>query len=178
MGCGKRRLAVVLLALSCAASCKRVVAPRLDAVRALRNEVRPAFQPPGDGLLKPADVDLFLKVRGRAKSVTVGEALAAAGADAVEFAWVRARIQEALLALDAERATASSGESYARGIAALREARKAARDPKVRARLDTEIATLERERASLRRTGPGTAGLLRNASIVGRRRAEIEAAGL
>jgi hypothetical protein len=175
---GKRGLVLVLLALASAAGCKRVAPPRLDAVRALRNQVRPAFEPPADGLLKPGDVDLFLRVRGRAKSVSVGEALAAAGADAGEFAWVRARIQEALFALAAERATSASADAYARGIAALREARKAARDPKVTARLDAEIATLERERAGLRRGGPGTAGLSRNVALVARRRVEIEAAGL
>jgi hypothetical protein len=94
-----------------------------------------------------------------------------------EFGWVRARIQEALLALDAERAASAAAESYARGTAALREARRATKDPKTAARLDAEIATLERERAGLRRAAPGSSGLARNAALVSRRRAEIEAAG-
>ena len=81
------------------------------------------------------------------------------------------------MALDADRVFAASAESYARGIAAVREARKAARDPKTIARLDAEIATLERERGTLRRPGPGFPSISRNAALVSRRRGEIEAAG-
>ena len=138
--------------------------------------MRPAFQAPTDNLLTPAQVDLFLRIRASARGASLGEALAAAGADPGEFAWVRARLQEALLTLDADRIFAASAESYARGIAAVREARKAARDPKTIARLDAEIATLERERGTLRRPGPGLSSVSRNAALVSRRRAEIVAA--
>ncbi len=97
--------------------------------------------------------------------------------DPAEYAWVRARIQEALLALDADRVAAASSEGYARAIAGVREARRSTRDPKIAARLDAEIATLERERASLRKTGPASGSLQRNAALVSPRRAQIEAAG-
>jgi hypothetical protein len=169
--------AVGLAALASGAACKRVEAPRLSAAGAFNRVARPAFQPPSDSLLTPAQLDLFLRIRAGARAVSLGEALAAAGADPGEFAWVRARIQEALLALDADRVFAAAAESYARGIAAAREARKAARDPKTIARLDAEIATLERERGTLRRPGPGLPSVSRNAALVSRRRGEIEAAG-
>lgn len=169
--------AAALAALASGAACKRIEAPRLNAVGAFNRVVRPAFQPPTDSLLTPGQVELFLRIRTGARGGSLGEALAAAGADPGEFAWVRARIQEALLALDADRVFAASAESYARGIAAVREARKAARDPKTIARLDAEIATLERERGTLRRPGPGLPSVSRNAALVSRRRGEIEAAG-
>lgn len=146
-------------------------------MRAIKARVAPAFQPPADGLLKPAQVDAFVRVRSRSRGGSVADALAAAGLDPLEFAWVRARIQEALLALEADRVASASLESYARGIASLREARKAARDPRTAARLDAELATLERERAALRKGGPPAASVSRNAGLVARRRAEIEAAG-
>lgn len=177
MGRGIRWPAFAILAVALAGGCNRVDPPRLGAVRALRNGVRPAFRAPADGLLQASQVDLFVKVRARNRGVSLGEAVAAIGADPVEFAWVRARIQEAILALEADRVAAASAESYARGIAVLREARKTARDPKTAARIDAEIATLERERATLRRAGAGAAQLSRNAAIVAPRRAEIEAAG-
>jgi hypothetical protein len=173
-----RLAAAAILFFAPCGACKRIEPPRLDAVRAFQRVARPAFQPPGDNLLTAAQVDLFLKVRTGARGVSLGEALTAAQADPGEFAWVRARIQEALLALDADRVFAASAESYARGIAALREARKAARDPKTLGRLDAEIATLERERGTLRRPGSGIASVSHNAALVSRRRAEIEAAGL
>jgi hypothetical protein len=172
-----RFFAAAGLVLAGCAACKRIEPPRLDAVRAFNRVARPVFQPPADNLLTPGQVDLFLKIRAGARGSSVGEALAAAGADVGEFTWVRARIQEALLALDADRIFAASAESYARGIAALREARKAARDPKTAARLDAEIATLERERGTLRRPGAGLPSVSRNAALVSRRRGEIEAAG-
>src|SRR5215831_16788879 len=164
---------LVAAALALASACKRVERPRLDPVGAFARVARPAFVPPADGLLTPAHVDLFLKVRASSRGGSVGEALAASGADAGEFTWVRARIQEALMALDADRIAAASSESYARGVAALREARRAARDSKSAARLDAEIAALERERATLRRPNAGIASVSRNAALIARRRTEI-----
>lgn len=160
-----------------AAGCRRAAQPERDPVGVLKSGARPAFQAPVDGLLKPQQVDLFLKVRLRARTETMAQALAAAGSDPAEYGWVRARIQEALLALDADRVAAASSESYTRAIAALRQTRKSAPDAKTGARLDAEIATLERERASLRKSGPASASLKRNAALVSQRRAQIEAAG-
>jgi hypothetical protein len=174
---GIRVAAAAASLLAAAVSCKRIEPPRLDAVRAFNRVARPTFQPPTDSLLTPAQLDLFLKIRTAARGGALGEALTAAGADPGEFTWVRARIQEALLTLDADRVFAASSESYARGLAALREARKAARDPKTAARLDAEIGTLERERGTLRKPGPGLPSIARNAALVSRRRGEIEAAG-
>jgi len=174
---GIRVAAAAASLLAAAVSCKRIEPPRLDAVRAFNRVARPTFQPPTDSLLTPAQLDLFLKIRTAARGGALGEALTAAGADPGEFTWVRARIQEALLTLDADRVFAASSESYARGLAALREARKAARDPKTAARLDAEIGTLERERGTLRKPGPGLPSIASNAALVSRRRGEIEAAG-
>jgi hypothetical protein len=172
------KTAAAILVLAACSSCKRIEPPKLDALRAFNRVARPVFQPAADGVLTPAQVDLFLKVRAGARAGSLADALASIGADPGEFTWVRARIQEALLALDADRVFAASAESYARGVAALRDARKAARDPQTIARLDAEIATLEKERASLRRPGPGLPSVARNAALVSRRRVEIEAAGL
>ncbi len=135
-----------LAALASGAACKRIEAPRLKAVGAFNRVARPAFQPPTDSLLTPAQVALFLRIRTGARGGSLGEALAAVGADPGEFAWVRARIQEALLALDADRVFAASAESYARGIAAAprgaqggpgsedhRAARRGDRDARARA---------------------------------------------
>jgi hypothetical protein len=169
--------AVGVAALALGSGCKRVEPPKIDPVGAFNRVARPAFAPPADGLLTPAHVDLFLKVRAASRGSSVGDALASAGADAGEFTWVRARIQEALMALEADRVAAASSESYARGIAALREARKSARDAKTAARMDAEIAALERERAALRRPNAGIGSIARNAALVARRRSEIEAAG-
>ncbi len=176
-GQGIRIAAAAGLLLAAGASCKRIEPPRLDAVRAFNRVARPAFQPPTDNLLTTAQLDLFLRIRGAARGSSLGEALAGAGADPGEFTWVRARIQEALLALDADRVFTAAAESYAKGLATLREARKAARDPKTAARIDAEIATLERERATLRKPHPGLPSISRNAALVSRRRGEIEAAG-
>ncbi len=96
--------------------------------------------------------------------------------DPAEFAWVRARIAEALLALDARQVSDAAAETYASALAHLRETRRAAKDPKTAARLDAEIAALEKERAALHRPVPASAAS-RNAALVAPRRAEIERAG-
>ena len=166
-----------IAAFALAAGCRRAAEVRLDPVSALKTKVRPAFAPPPDGLLKPAQLDLFLRVRGRGRGDTEGDALRALGADPIEFAWIRSRIQEALLALDADRVAAAASEGYARALAALRGARKAVRDPKTAARMEGEIATLERERATLRRSGAPATSLARNAALISPRRAAIETAG-
>jgi hypothetical protein len=145
----------------------------LDPVRAIRSRVEPRFRPPEDGHLSPAQIDLYLKVRG-AGAGPEADAVRALGIDPVEFDWTRGRIAEALIALDARAVRESALEAYGKGIAALREARRATRDPRAAARLDVEIAALEKERASARRTEPLPPGVARNAALVAPRRAQIE----
>ena len=157
------------------AGCRRPEPERLDPVRAIRSRVEPRFRAPQDGRLTPAQIDLYLKVRRAAGRGSDAEAARALLADPAEFAWTRSRITEGLAAVDARRVAEAAGESYARGLAALREARRAAPDARTAARLDSEIAAIERERASLRRPPadipPAAAA---NGALVEARRAEID----
>jgi len=175
-----RRVTIaLLLALALLSTDCRKLEPRdLDAVRALRARALPHFRPPEDGVVTDAQLDAFVRLRRTAGSRSEAEAAAALGADPVEIAWVRARIAEALLALDAKQVTDTVSESYGAAIARLRETRRSERDPKTATRLDAEIAGLERERAALRKgEGPGPA-VARNAARVAPRRAELAALGL
>ena len=157
------------------AGCRRLEPETLDPVRAIRVRAEPRFRAPEGGRLTPAHIDLYVKVRRATGRGSEAEAARAVGADPAEFAWVRARITEGLGAYDGRRVAAAAGESYTRGLAALREARRAAPDARTASRLDSEIAALERERASLRRppadVSPAAAA---NGALVETRRAEIE----
>jgi hypothetical protein len=169
-------LLLAALAALTAASCRKLEAPRLDAVRALQAKVRPGFTPPADGVLKNAQIDAYLKVlreSGRRPPSDVAESL---GIDPAEFAWVRARIAEGLLALDARQVSDAAAETYAATLSRLRETRRATRDAKTAARLDTEIAALEKERAALHRPVPASPAS-RNAALVAPRRGELERSG-
>jgi hypothetical protein len=174
-----RKAAILLLGLALPplSGCRRNESPRLDPVRALKARVQPGFTVPADGLLTDAHIEQFLRVRRDARAVEGPDAQRALGADLAEFAWVRARVREALLAWEADRVAAAAAESYARALAALREARRSTRDAKTIARLDAEIAALERERASLRKNSALPPAVVKNASRLAPRRAEIEAAG-
>ncbi|HTY41395.1 MAG TPA: hypothetical protein VMH79_05935 [Thermoanaerobaculia bacterium] len=174
----RRRLLILGLAAAIAAApaCRKLEEGQRDAVQALRARVRPAFRPPADGLLTDAQIDLFLRVRRAAGRRPPSEAAAELGADPAEFAWVRARITEALLALDARQTGDAAFEAYGPALARLRETRRSTRDAKAAARLDAEIATLEKERAAIRRSDPASAAV-RNAARLGPRRAELERAG-
>jgi hypothetical protein len=170
-------LVLVMTALP-AAACRRLETRDLDAVRALRARALPRFRPPADGVFTAAQLDAFLRVRRAAGNRTEAQAASALGADPVEIAWVRARIVEALLALEARQVTDAAFESYGGAIARLREARRSTREPKTAARLDVEIAGLERERASLRKGEPPAPASLKNAARLAPRRAELLALGL
>ncbi len=170
-------LVLVMTALP-AAACRRLETRDLDAVRALRARALPRFRPPADGVFTAAQLDAFLRVRRAAGNRTEAQAASALGADPVEIAWVRARIVEALLALEARQVTDAAFESYGGAIARLREARRSTRDPKTAARLEVEIAGLERERASLRKGEPPAPASLKNAARLAPRRAELLALGL
>jgi hypothetical protein len=171
------RLAVLVAAgLAVLPACRKLESGQRDAVAALRARVRPQFQPPADGLLTDAQIDLFVRVRKAAGRRPPSDVAGETGADPVELAWVRARITEALLALDARQVADSANEVYANALARLKETRRAARDPKAAARLDSEIAALEKERAGLR-GGDGASPASRNAARVAPRRAELERVG-
>ena len=174
-----RTAAILLLGLAALAplsGCRRSERPKLDPVRALKSGVQPGFRPPADGVLTDAQIEGFLRVRRQAPAAEDRDALRAIGADPAEFAWVRARVREALLALEADRVAAAAGEAYARALAVLRDARRSARDAKTTARLDSELGAVERERASLRKNNALPPSVLKNAARLARRRAEIEAA--
>jgi hypothetical protein len=170
-------LALVISALP-AAACRRLESRDLDAVRALRTRALPGFRPPADGVFTDAQLNGFLKVRRGARNRSDAETASALGADPVEIAWVRARVVEALLALEARQVTDAAFESYGGAIARLREARRSTRDPRAAARLDVEIAGLERERASLRKGESPSSASLKNAARLAPRRAELLALGL
>jgi len=173
----RRTLAALALSvLAAAPACRRFETSELDAVRALRARAGPRFQPPADGLLTDAQVDMFLRVRLAAGRRPPSEVATEQGVDPAEFAWVRARIAEALVALDARQVGDAAYDAYGSAIARLRETRRATRDPRASARLDTEIATLERERSTLRRT-EAAAPASRNAARIAGRRAELDRVG-
>jgi hypothetical protein len=155
--------------------CRRVDPQQLPSVRRLSSSLAPRFAPPATGELTPAQIDLYLRVRRAGRQGSDIEAARALGVDPVEYVWVRARVLEALAWLDARRVQDGAGEAYARSAAVLREARRETRDPRTASRLDAEIAAVQRESGAVRRSDPGFAAGQRNADLVGRRRAEIDA---
>jgi len=180
LGCVPRAPSTLLLiALAAGAvACGRDEPKRLDPVRAIRSRVELAFRPPADGRLSSAQLDAYVKVRRAIRTATSGaEAARGLGVDPAEFDWIRGRIIEALAVLDSRRVAESGLEGYGRAVAALRAARESAADSKTAARIDAEIAALERERAALRRPDPVAPAALANAARVEARRAEIESIG-
>ncbi len=171
-----RRAAVlgVLGAVLLAAGCRKLQAGASNPVQAIRRRVELRFRPPADGLLTDAQLDLFVRSAREGGGQRAGQAGSAI--DPVELEWVRGRIIEALIALDAKRVTGAALEVDAKAIADLQAARRGARDPRTAARLDVEIAALERERASLT-GGGGSPTISSNAARIAPRRAEIESLG-
>jgi hypothetical protein len=133
------------------------------------------FEPPADGLLTDRHLDLYGKVRRAARDRSESDAARALGIDPDEFAWVRGRIVEALVALDSSRVRDASGETYARAIASLRTTLKSVRDPRTSRTVESQIAALEREKAGMRRSDPLSAALAANTRKVAARRSELEA---
>jgi hypothetical protein len=174
------RLALALLGsawILCAGACGRRESRPEDAVRAVRNRLEGRFEPPADSRLTDAQIDLFLRVRKTAGAGgSDSEAATRLGASPAEFDWVRARIVEALLALDSRQASAAVLDAYTRAIDTLREARRGAVDRASAGKIEGEIAAFERERATLRRPDPLAAVVAANSARVEKRRAEIEAA--
>ena len=170
------RTVLIAWALLAAAACRKLEPPKLEAVRAIQARVRPRFAPPADGLLTDAQIDAFLRVQraaGRRPPSDVAEGM---GVDPVEFAWVRARIAEGLAALETKQVSDAALESYAAAVGRLRETRRTIRDSKAAARLDAEIAALDRERATLGGPLPATAAS-RNGARLASRRTELVRVG-
>ena len=136
----------------------------------------PRFEPPPDGLLTDRHLDLYGKVRRAARDRSESDAARALGVDPDEFAWVRARIVEALVALDATRVRDASAQTYTHAIASLRTTLKSVRDPAIARTVESQIAALERERSGLRQADPLPAALAANSRKVAARRTELEAA--
>jgi hypothetical protein len=173
--------AVLVLSASIAAGlpgCKRIESRSGDPVRVIGSRVEGRFREPADGRISEAQIDLYLQVR-RAAGAASSDADAARGlgVSPAEFDWVRGRVIEALRALDAKRVADAALESYSRAIATLREARRGAGDPRAAARIDAEIAGLERERAALRKPDPLGPAVSANAARVAARRVAIESVG-
>ena len=168
--------AIPILGFGCRGGEGAVAAPAPTA-RAVSGGslLAPGFRPPADGVMTEGQVDAFLRVRRAAKGRTDAEASHALGVSDMEIAWTRARIVEALAALDDRRVRDASADVYAKTLTTLRETRRKTQDPARAKTLDEQIATLERQRSNLRRAetpGPALAGNMR---VVARRRAEIEA---
>ena len=134
------------------------------------------FEPPADGLLTDAQIDRFVRVGRAARGRSAEEAARAVGVDPEEFGWVRARIVEALVALDTSQLRSSAEATYARTIASLRESAKSVKDRETLHRMEEQIAGLERERGSLKTGDKLPAAVASNARLVASRRTEIEAA--
>jgi hypothetical protein len=139
--------------------------------------LRPEFTPPADRLLTDPHLDLYVKVRRAARERSESDAARALGVDPDEFARVRARIVEALVALDESRVRRAAAETYARTIASLRQTLRSVRDAQTARTVEAQIAGLERERAGMRARGPLPVDIAANARKVAARRAELEAAG-
>jgi len=114
-----RRRSALLLALVLLAACRREPA-------------KPeAFKPPADGRLTEAQVRLYL--RGREADFRPQE-----------YAWVRARVQEARLAGLSSRLDEKVIEGRRRILRSLEERSRAAVDPVKKAELDRDIAEVRR----------------------------------
>jgi hypothetical protein len=156
-------------------ACGRGEAPSAGKPAAAARVLARQFKPPADGLLTDAQIDRFVAVRRAARGRTEADAARALRVDPEEHAWVRARVVEALTALDERRVRAASAETYARTLAQLQETRRAVRDPATAKALDEQIAGLERERSAWRKPGSLPPAVAANARRVEQRRAEIEA---
>jgi hypothetical protein len=139
--------------------------------------LRPDFVPPADRLLTDPHLDLYVKVRRAARERSESDAARALGVDPDEFAWVRARIVEALVALDESRVRQAAAETYARTIASLRQTLRSVRDAQTARTVEAQIAGLERERAGMRAPDTLPVDIAANARKVAARRAELETAG-
>lgn len=171
------RAVLLLAALAAAApACRKLETGQLDAVRRLKARVRPSFQPAADGLLTDAQIDTWVRFRKAAGRRPPSDVTREMDVDSAELAWVRARITEALLVLDAKQVADAAYEAYGTALARLRDTRRTTHDARAAARIDAEIAAIERERAALKRNDSLTPAS-RNGARVAARRAELERIG-
>ena len=132
------------------------------------------FLPPADGRITAAQVDRYVRVRRAARGRPEPEAAGALGMDPDEFFWVRGRIVEAMVELQAEKVRTAADGTFARTLASLRETRSRAVEPGTAHAMDEQIAAVERERGAIRRPDPVPPAIAANARLVASRRAEIE----
>jgi hypothetical protein len=176
-----RRVSVLLVAAAtglCGLSCRRESTGRdagTSGPSAAPAILRPVFQPPSNRLLTDRHLDVYVKVRRAARDRSEADAARALGIDPDEFAWVRARIVEALVALDEAHVRQESSETYGRTIASLRQTLKSVRDPQTARTVEAQITGLERERTGMRVSDPLPADIAANARKVAGRKAELEA---
>lgn len=170
-------LSTLLAAGLLAPGCRRdPAAPSVPPAKVASGPVlRPEFQPPADRLLTERHLDLYVKVRRAARDRSEADAARALGADPDEFAWVRARIVEALVALDQTRVREAAAQTYTRTVASLRETLRSVRDPETARTIESQIAALERERAGMRAPADLPLDVAANAGRVAARRVELEA---
>ena len=162
-------------AVCAAGACRRGEAARPGPPLATRIQVVSRFAPPADGQLTPAQLDRYLRVRRSSAGRSDLQAARSVGVDPDEYAWIRARVIEALVALDNHKVRSASEETYAKTIASLKRARQSARDRETQKTLDDQIAGLERERAGLKQVDAMPLSVTLNARLIAPRRAEIEA---
>jgi hypothetical protein len=163
-----------LLAFACGNPSSKGEA-RKTAVPGIRAVLR--FSPPADGLLTEAELDRHVRVRRAARGRSEEEAARAVGVDPEEDAWVRSRVVETLVFLDTAQVRSAAEGTYARTIAAMRQATKSVKDSETLRRLNEQIALLERERANLKPPETPAAAVAANARRVARRRTDLETPG-
>ena len=132
------------------------------------------FRPPADGLLTDTHVERYIRVRRAARGRLEEEAARAVGVDPEEFAWVRARVVEALVFLDTSQVRTGAEATYARTITSLKEAARNVKDRETLRRMNEQIASLERERANLKPPEAPPPAVAANARRVAPRRADFE----
>lgn len=132
------------------------------------------FRPPADGLLTEGQLDRYIRVRRAGRGRSEEETARAVGVDPEELAWVRSRVVEALVSLDTAQVRSAADGTYARTIAAVKEASKSVKDGETQRRLNEQIVLLERERASLKSPEAPPAAVAANARRVAPRRADLE----
>lgn len=165
--------AICALALACGRS-PAGEGKTAAAVRSAAASVLQRFRPPADGVLTEAQIDRYLRVRHAARGRSDRDAARALGVDPEEFAWVRARIIEALVELETRRVRAAADATYARALASLRESRRGVKSGEAARSLDEQIAAMERERNATKREEPSPPAVIANARKITPHRAEIE----
>ena len=163
--------ALCLLAFACGipspkGEAPKVVLPRIAALK--------RFRPPADGLLTEGQLDRYVRARRAARGRSEQQAARAVGVDPEELVWVRSRLVEALVFLDTAQVRSAAEGTYARTIAALREATKSVKDRQTLRRMNEQITLLERERASLKPPEAPSAAIAANARRVAPRRPDLE----